>query len=126
MLVGVSASVQALELRDRCDCPALPAADPRAVFSKSVQVLLEKATQTDRRGRECELGAPPGLTSLPAKLPAALLATDALLPSPQGGQGGEVVLPGAPDSEEAAAAAAAEATAAGLGPASTDGHMVQS
>uniref|UniRef100_A0A665VVF9 Metalloendopeptidase OMA1, mitochondrial n=1 Tax=Echeneis naucrates TaxID=173247 RepID=A0A665VVF9_ECHNA len=34
---------QALELRESCVCPPLHAADPRAVFSKTVQVLLEKA-----------------------------------------------------------------------------------
>ncbi|CAL8265039.1 unnamed protein product [Gadus morhua 'NCC'] len=34
---------QALELRDCCECPALPSADPRVVFSKSVRTLLDKA-----------------------------------------------------------------------------------
>ncbi|KAM9831616.1 metalloendopeptidase OMA1, mitochondrial [Neosynchiropus ocellatus] len=32
---------QALELRESCVCPALPATDPRAIFSKSVRALLE-------------------------------------------------------------------------------------
>lgn len=35
-------SVQALDLRESCLCPALPAADPRVVFTKSVRVLLEQ------------------------------------------------------------------------------------
>ncbi|XP_029001691.1 metalloendopeptidase OMA1, mitochondrial isoform X2 [Betta splendens] len=33
---------QALDLRESCLCPALPAADPRVVFTKSVRVLLEQ------------------------------------------------------------------------------------
>ncbi|XP_051731805.1 metalloendopeptidase OMA1, mitochondrial-like isoform X2 [Ctenopharyngodon idella] len=33
---------EALELRARCDCPALPEVDPRVVFYKSVQLLLDK------------------------------------------------------------------------------------
>lgn len=42
---------QALELRENCVCPALPASDPRAVFSKSVRVLLENAkNQTKTEG----------------------------------------------------------------------------
>ncbi|KAJ3600046.1 hypothetical protein NHX12_033998, partial [Muraenolepis orangiensis] len=32
----------ALEMRDRCECPVLPAADPRLVFSQSVRLLLDK------------------------------------------------------------------------------------
>lgn len=97
-----SVSVQALELRNRCDCPALPATDPRAVYSKSVQMLLARSKQTDRRGRE----APPTPASLPAKLPAALLAPDALLPSLQEDPAGRVARSGAPNTalEEAAAA----------------------
>lgn len=35
-------SIQALDLRESCTCPALPATDPRVVFSKSVRVLLEQ------------------------------------------------------------------------------------
>lgn len=41
---------QALELRENCVCPALPASDPRIVFSRSVHILLENAknqTKTD-------------------------------------------------------------------------------
>lgn len=34
---------QALELRENCVCPALPASDPRIVFDKSVRILLENA-----------------------------------------------------------------------------------
>ncbi|XP_068449143.1 metalloendopeptidase OMA1, mitochondrial [Clinocottus analis] len=41
---------QALQLRDSCSCPALPAADPRAVFSKSVRLLLETSKQRHRGG----------------------------------------------------------------------------
>ncbi|CAL8256222.1 unnamed protein product [Merluccius merluccius] len=40
---------QALELRERCGCPALRAADPRAVFSQSVRVLLDKDKAKDPR-----------------------------------------------------------------------------
>uniref|UniRef100_A0A8C5D0Y7 Metalloendopeptidase OMA1, mitochondrial n=1 Tax=Gouania willdenowi TaxID=441366 RepID=A0A8C5D0Y7_GOUWI len=36
---------QALELRKTCVCPALSATDPRDVFTKSVKMLLENATQ---------------------------------------------------------------------------------
>ncbi|XP_042338616.1 metalloendopeptidase OMA1, mitochondrial [Plectropomus leopardus] len=73
---------QALELRESCVCPALPATDPRAIFSKSVRVLLETH---GRRGPE---GAPkPHLphspASLPSGLPAALLAESAPSPSPK-------------------------------------------
>ncbi|XP_038572354.1 metalloendopeptidase OMA1, mitochondrial [Micropterus salmoides] len=68
---------QALELRESCVCPALPATDPRAVFSKSVRVLLENAQDQRRGGQE---GAhkphlPHRPASLPTELPAALLAS---------------------------------------------------
>ncbi|XP_038162860.1 metalloendopeptidase OMA1, mitochondrial isoform X2 [Cyprinodon tularosa] len=43
---------QALELRETCACPALPPTDPRAVFSKTVNVLLEKAKEQGVRGLE--------------------------------------------------------------------------
>ncbi|MBN3318053.1 OMA1 Metalloendopeptidase, partial [Atractosteus spatula] len=36
---------QALELRERCDCPTLPTRDPRTVFRKSMQVLLESVRE---------------------------------------------------------------------------------
>lgn len=64
-------SVQALELRESCVCPALPATDPRAVFSRSVQVLLQNAKDQERAGPQGanKRSAP----SLPAPLPAALL-----------------------------------------------------
>lgn len=78
-------------------------------------MLLENAAQTDRGGRRGEQGAPPSLTSLPAKMPA-LLAPDALLPPSQGDQGGRVASIGAPDS----------AAAAAVGPASTEEPTVQS
>ncbi|KAI3368959.1 hypothetical protein L3Q82_025933 [Scortum barcoo] len=75
---------QALELRKSCVCPALPETDPRAVFSKSVRVLLEKANDQVRGGLE---GAhnphlPHSLAALPAGQPAALLAQTALPPCP--------------------------------------------
>ncbi|XP_041791438.1 metalloendopeptidase OMA1, mitochondrial [Chelmon rostratus] len=75
---------EALELRESCVCPALPAADPRTVFSKSVRVLLENAKVQGRGGQE---GAhkphlPHSAASLPTGLPAALLAQTPLPPSP--------------------------------------------
>lgn len=84
MSVLHSVSVQALELRESCVCPALPATDPRAVFSRSVRVLLDNTKDQGRGGPE---GArkphlPHTLASLPAGLPAALLAQTALPPSP--------------------------------------------
>ncbi|XP_037625941.1 metalloendopeptidase OMA1, mitochondrial [Sebastes umbrosus] len=71
---------QALELRESCACPALPATDPRAVFSKSVRVLLETTKHQERHGPG---GArkPHSPVSLHTGLPAALLAQTALLPS---------------------------------------------
>lgn len=111
-----SVSVQALELRKSCDCPALPSTDPRAVFSKSVKVLLENTKQTDRRRQEGAQKAPltPGLTSLPTKLPAALLAQDALLPSSDRDQ--ECKL---------ASLVASDSAAPAPGPASADGEGSQ-
>ncbi|XP_015251210.1 PREDICTED: metalloendopeptidase OMA1, mitochondrial [Cyprinodon variegatus] len=44
--------IEALELRETCACPALPPTDPRAVFSKTVNVLLEKAKEQGVRGLE--------------------------------------------------------------------------
>lgn len=79
-----SVSVQALELRESCVCPALPATDPRAVFSKSVRVLLENAENQGKGGQEGALKhhLPHSPASLPTGLPAALLAQTALPPSP--------------------------------------------
>lgn len=90
---------QALELRESCVCPALPATDPRVVFSKSVRVLLETAKHHGREGPE---GAqkphlPHRPVSLLAGLPAALLAQTDLPPSPdvdqamKGGVGASVL-----------------------------------
>ncbi|XP_066533412.1 metalloendopeptidase OMA1, mitochondrial isoform X2 [Hoplias malabaricus] len=42
---------EALELREKCDCPALPASDPRISFSKTVRNLLEKAKKEENKGR---------------------------------------------------------------------------
>ncbi|KAM7410313.1 hypothetical protein PAMA_001655 [Pampus argenteus] len=70
---------QALELRESCVCPPLPATDPRAVFSKSVHVLLENAKDQGRVGSG---GSVKPLPHSPARLPAALLAQNTLPPSP--------------------------------------------
>lgn len=69
---------QALELRESCVCPALPAADPRAVFSKSVQVLLEKDKGRGEQGGGGMALRTGGLPSVPAGLPAALLAPNSV------------------------------------------------
>ncbi len=70
-------------MRESCVCPALPADDPRTVFSTSVRVLLETAKD---RGKGRQEGAlkphlPHSPASLPTGLPAALLAQTALPPS---------------------------------------------
>ncbi|XP_029286381.1 metalloendopeptidase OMA1, mitochondrial [Cottoperca gobio] len=75
---------QALELRESCVCPALPASDPRAVFAKSVRVMLEIAENQGRGGPE---GArkphlPHSPVSVLTGLPASLLSHTALLHSP--------------------------------------------
>lgn len=74
---------QALELREACVCPALPATDPRAVFSKSVRVLLDDAKNRGRGGQEGALKPqlPHSPASHPMGLPAALLAQSSLSPS---------------------------------------------
>lgn len=69
---------QALELRKSCECPALPLADPRAVFSETVRVLLEKA-------KEHEGGGQGGGHQLqPASVPAEPPAPQNKLPPPPG------------------------------------------
>lgn len=56
-------SVQALELRERCVCPALPATDPRDVFSKSVRVLLKNTREwRAREGRQTCVDPQPHLS----------------------------------------------------------------
>lgn len=70
---------QALELRKSCECPALPLTDPRAVFSETVRVLLEKAKQQEGGG----LGAAHQLQ--PASVPAEPPAPQNVLPPPPGG-----------------------------------------
>ncbi|GAA6229387.1 metalloendopeptidase OMA1, mitochondrial [Lates japonicus] len=79
---------QALEMRESCICPALPATDPRVVFSKSVTVLLENAKQQGRGGPEgaSKPHLPHSPTPLPAALQASLLAQTALPPSSNLGQ----------------------------------------
>ncbi|KAG7228842.1 hypothetical protein INR49_008620 [Caranx melampygus] len=78
---------QALELRESCVCPALPATDPRVVFSKSVQVLLQNAKNQGRAGPQgaSKPHLPQSSSSLPTPLPAALLPYTALPPSPNVG-----------------------------------------
>ncbi|XP_023280012.1 metalloendopeptidase OMA1, mitochondrial [Seriola lalandi dorsalis] len=75
---------QALELRESCVCPALPAADPRVVFSKVVQVLMQNAKDQGRGGSQVasKPHLPHSPASLPAPLSAALLAQTAPPPSP--------------------------------------------
>ncbi|TKS74911.1 Metalloendopeptidase OMA1, mitochondrial [Collichthys lucidus] len=82
--VGLQLAAKALELRESCACPALPATDPRAVFSKSVRVLLENAENQGKGGQEGALKPhlPHSQASLPTGLPAALLAQSVLPPSP--------------------------------------------
>uniref|UniRef100_UPI0037E8DFE2 metalloendopeptidase OMA1, mitochondrial n=1 Tax=Semicossyphus pulcher TaxID=241346 RepID=UPI0037E8DFE2 len=63
---------QALELRESCSCPALPVTDPRAVFSRSVRVLLE-----DAKGQQKPPLPHRGAAPLPSGLSAALLAQTA-------------------------------------------------
>lgn len=113
---------QALELRESCVCPALPAADPRAVFAKSVRVLLENAKDQGRGGQE---GArkphlPRSPASLPAGLPAALLAQTAPHPSLKADQERKGQVP--PVASELAGADAAPAPAEAAG----SQHVVQS
>ncbi|XP_035503447.1 metalloendopeptidase OMA1, mitochondrial isoform X2 [Scophthalmus maximus] len=74
---------EALELRESCICPALPDSDPRVVFSKSVQVLLETARDQGRGGPEgtSKPHLPYSPASLPSAMPAALLAQTASFPS---------------------------------------------
>ncbi|KAG7487678.1 hypothetical protein MATL_G00026550 [Megalops atlanticus] len=46
---------EALELRAGCDCPALPSTDPRAVFSKSVRLLLDSVKVKSKEGVQKEV-----------------------------------------------------------------------
>lgn len=119
-----SVSVQALELRESCVCPALPATDPRAVFSNSVHVLLENAKDKERGGQEGVRQAHQthSLASLPTRLPAALPAQNALLPSSNVDQ--ESKGPVSLVASELAAAAAAPVPALAEGEGSQ--HVVQS
>ncbi|KAI4892571.1 hypothetical protein NFI96_024737, partial [Prochilodus magdalenae] len=44
---------EALEIRAKCDCPALPATDPRVTFSKTVQLVLESSKKQEiEEGKE--------------------------------------------------------------------------
>ncbi|KAM4629452.1 metalloendopeptidase OMA1, mitochondrial [Polymixia lowei] len=76
---------QALELRESCACPALPTADPRAVFSKSVRVLLDNAKDRGRDNAEGSLKPlplPQSTNKRPEGLAAAFLAQPTLAPAP--------------------------------------------
>ncbi|KAL4000259.1 cytochrome c oxidase subunit 6a [Sarotherodon galilaeus] len=113
---------EALELRERCVCPALPATDPRDVFSKSVRVLLENTRE--QRSEGPERGDKPLLTrsptSVPTRLPAAFLAQTALPSSPDADQLSKGPVPAAVP--ERVMAARATATAAEEG----SQHVLQS
>ncbi|KAI1892017.1 hypothetical protein AGOR_G00149660 [Albula goreensis] len=76
----------ALELRESCDCPALPSTDPRAIFTKSVKLLLDSAKVKGQEGAQRGDGALTpvlahqptqpqlaGVLGAPASLPQALL-----------------------------------------------------
>lgn len=69
---------QALELRESCVCPALPDTDPRAVFSKSVRMLLENAKD---KAKGISEGEHKPLPHSPVSLPSA--AVMALTPQPR-------------------------------------------
>uniref|UniRef100_W5L1K0 Metalloendopeptidase OMA1, mitochondrial n=1 Tax=Astyanax mexicanus TaxID=7994 RepID=W5L1K0_ASTMX len=59
---------EALELRSKCECPHLPAVDPRAVFSKTVQKLLEDAKKQEseeNQERERALVPLPQVSTIP-------------------------------------------------------------
>ncbi|XP_061634671.1 metalloendopeptidase OMA1, mitochondrial [Phyllopteryx taeniolatus] len=84
---------QALELREHCVCPALPPTDPRAVFSKSVRVLLDEAKaapQPSSGGARLPQHGPAGVVA-----PAALLAQSGPPFSPRLSQGDSKALEGA-------------------------------
>lgn len=69
---------QALEVRDSCACPALPLVDPRAVFTETARVLLQKA-------KEHEEGGPKGGHHLqPASVPAEPPTLQNVLPPSSG------------------------------------------
>ncbi|KAF3691156.1 Metalloendopeptidase OMA1, mitochondrial [Channa argus] len=63
---------QALDLRESCLCPALPASDPRVMFSKSVRTLLDQEKRGPERASKPHLS--PILSSLPnaAFIPSTL------------------------------------------------------
>ncbi|XP_076873373.1 metalloendopeptidase OMA1, mitochondrial [Brachyhypopomus gauderio] len=76
---------EALEIRAGCECPPLPAADPRVTFSAAVRLLLEDAGE---RKTEAELAAPapPPSATLPPQQGrprlGAILASSALPQAP--------------------------------------------
>lgn len=91
---------QALELRQSCDCPALPSVDPRAVFSRSVRMLLDNAREPLPQTPASERRKSQATHTLPGGLATALLA-----PSELG------LLAAAPASASASATASAPAQA---------------
>ncbi|XP_048109438.1 metalloendopeptidase OMA1, mitochondrial [Alosa alosa] len=80
---------QALELRASCDCPALPATDPRAVFSESVRQLLnsvkERESAEKAKEKEGKLSIASGGGGIFLPLPHA---PSPLAPGPPGQLGG--------------------------------------
>ncbi|XP_056118765.1 metalloendopeptidase OMA1, mitochondrial [Rhinichthys klamathensis goyatoka] len=60
---------EALELRARCDCPALPEVDPRVVFYKSVQLLLGKIEKQELMEKEEKIEKERAGVMLPVPLP---------------------------------------------------------
>ncbi|XP_026201164.1 metalloendopeptidase OMA1, mitochondrial isoform X2 [Anabas testudineus] len=81
---------QALDLRESCVCPALPATDPRVVFSKSVRVLLDQEKgRPEGANMPHSLAAPLAQTLLPASpklaqankgsIPVKISETDVLM-----------------------------------------------
>lgn len=86
MCVALVVPPQALELREGCSCPALPATDPRATFSKTVRTLLEKDKGKGEQEGAHKASLIYGLASVTTGLPAALLAADSLPTSSNVGQ----------------------------------------
>ncbi|KAK2835816.1 hypothetical protein Q5P01_016300 [Channa striata] len=60
---------QALDLRERCLCPALPASDPRVRFSKSVRTLLDQEKREPVRTSKHHLSHSLNLLPIGASVP---------------------------------------------------------
>ncbi|MGH0127169.1 UNVERIFIED_CONTAM: hypothetical protein FKN15_071578 [Acipenser sinensis] len=63
---------QALKLRESCNCPALPAEDPRSVFLQSVKLLLQQVPVEKKEGEPKNTRDPPKIESCPVVLPVRL------------------------------------------------------